>query len=154
EAVTRHIAVMTRTYAPADEQEAWWVHKMAVAAARLDRCHDQIPFDIGRARLRAAEDWDDDRTAHVDRLAALIDREPPRVVRALVKTLHGVRYLRDSLELIQNVLVTGGAINEARRDMALDLIGIPHAVREGNPSIPELSDTAAWSDWITYEIAE
>jgi hypothetical protein len=154
EAATRHIAAMTAKYAPADEQEAWWVKKMAFAAARLDRCHEQIPFDIGRARLRAAENWDDDRTEHVDRLAARIGREPRRVVRALVKSLHGVRYLRDSLELIRNVLAAGGGMNEARRSLALDLIGIDHALREDNPSLLEASETEAWGLWLAQEIAD
>src|SRR5262249_14295770 len=86
EAVAVHIEAMTAEYQPATDQQRWWVAKMAAAAARLDRCDDQIPFDLGRSRWRAFEHWDSDRSVYVEQLARKIGREPQQVVRALVKT--------------------------------------------------------------------
>jgi hypothetical protein len=151
-AVERHRKAMTVQYAPRTEQQHWLVGQMAAAAARIDRCDELRPVDLGRVQKRAEDHWDMDREADADRLAARIKRDPHRVQRALTRTRQGVTYLYICLEPLRDLLQAGGEWTEARRDRALDLIGFDPELRDANPLVPELADSQGWTELLTGEL--
>jgi hypothetical protein len=153
EAIARHLETMTARYAPADDQERWWVGKMSVAAARVDRCQALMPADLGRIRLCAAQTWDLDRQTYVEQLAARLPREPRRVIRALLGSYQGVRYVRDHWEMLQDVLETCGSLTDEQYELALNLLGVPHALRVNNDGLPTATDTEGLSQLAADEVA-
>jgi hypothetical protein len=145
EAHARHLAAMTEAYRPRTDQQRWWVAKMAFFATRIDTCHELMPLDQVRVQERAEHDWDRDRQAEAEGLAARLPRDPRKVASALRRTRHGTQYLRESLGQLHAVVAPGGAWTEARRGLALDLLGIPHELRQDNPGLPQEEDAAGWT---------
>jgi hypothetical protein len=151
-AIARHLETMSGCYAPADDQERWWVGKMSVAAARLDRCQALMPADLARLRHSAVENWDLDRQAYVEQLAARLPREPRRVCRALLGSLQGVRYLKEHWEMLQDVLSSCGTLTEDQYTLALNLLGVPPVLRVNNHELPAATDTDGLTDLAEAEL--
>src|SRR4051812_15536924 len=109
--------------------DVWLVEVVATEAVRVERCR-AVEADLReRAALRAGEFWDDDRRLAAEALARRLPSRPEVVSRELAQTAQGVELLIERWGALAAALGTR-AWSAAERALALDLLGVPRALRE------------------------
>jgi len=118
-------------YRPADDYTRWVMTRVVVATMRLDRDLAQESalrvYEARRARLS----WDADRRLAAEDLGARLPRDPARIRRRLEETLQGADWLIERWETLGRIAGSGQVWTDPQRSLAMDLLGIPVALREG-----------------------
>src|SRR5262249_7856586 len=86
-------------------------------------------------------------------LGARLSRDPQRVARALEATKQGAEWSLLHWGGLADVVETNGVWDEAQRRLALDLLGVPHVLRNGNLVLPAEDDTAGLAELAESEMA-
>jgi hypothetical protein len=129
--VERRVAAYRERLQPEDLDEEVMARQMAVDSVIGERCGKVMCSLIVRHAQRAEACWDLDRRAEAEELAAKLARDPARVCHALRATRHGCELLAERWEGLGRVLEHNGGWNDAQNALALDLLGIPHELRDG-----------------------
>jgi hypothetical protein len=149
ERVEKRMAECAAVIRPACPLEAFYVAQMAVEGVRVERCQREERALLLRRAAWAESGWDEDRRLSAEETGARLSRDPARVVRRLRQTAQGCDWLRERWQALANSLETGRPWDEARRGLALDLLGVPPALREGLT----LVDPAPGEDAVEHQAA-
>jgi hypothetical protein len=125
---------------PASPYEEWLVGEIALATARLDRCASMAVADLERTIQRASLCWEMDRRMLAEDLGARLTKEPARVARALGRSRQGTDWLIERWEALARLIKANGTWDEPQRGLALDMLGVPHEIRDENDSLPAAHD--------------
>jgi hypothetical protein len=151
--VARCTAMLTDVYKPSNVYEIKLIGDMGRAGAQLELIAKQKIGDYSRSVDRAIDHWDDDRETYVADLAARLPEDPSRVAKALRKTKQGLELLLGKWETLEAILEHRGEWTEEQRQFAYDLLGVDHALREGNPIVPAGTDQEELAALVAAEIA-
>ncbi len=132
-ALAARITDLEHDLQPADPLERSLVVLTARSSFQADRCYHLENAERSRLAERAALCWDDDRVREAEDLGATLHRNPSRVVSHLKATTQGCRWLIDRWQRLADVVRAEGEIKDARRSLALDLLGTPRDLRAGAP---------------------
>jgi hypothetical protein len=152
EAVARRTEEFMAEFQPRTPYQAFLVRQLALAAARLDRCAEMTIADVRRVRRRAHFIWDHDRRMAVEGLGARIAKDPAGVVAALRGCKQGAIWLGERWELLGLIAANTGDWTEEQRRMALDLLGIPAALREGSEMLPAPGDAEGMAELVAFQL--
>jgi hypothetical protein len=151
--VARRTAEFFAEFQPRTPYQAFLVREMALASVRLDRCAEMSILNRGRVRQRASLIWDHDRRVAVEETGAKLAKDPARVARALRGRKQGADWLIERWELLGEILKNKGAWTDAQRRLALDLLGVPVELRDGNDIVPPADDVEAMAELVADQIA-
>ena len=116
---------------PHDAFEVYLVDQVAAQSVRIDRCQHQERavrrLHAKRANLR----WDEDRRNAAEALGARLAQNPPLFARKLDGTKQGCEWLIARWEGLGAALAANGDWDAAQSSLALDLLGVPAALRNG-----------------------
>ena len=110
---------------------AWLAEQAAAETLRIERCRRQERAARALHARRAVLGWDEDRRAASARLAATLPMRPESVAHQLGRTRHGCLLLIERWEALAALLETRGIWSGPVRSLALDLLGVPRALRDG-----------------------
>src|SRR4051812_42585251 len=121
-------------YRPTTRQGEWFFRQVVACSVVIDACqaHDRTLTEY--AALRAELNWDADRAAAIEKLAEKLPMKPHVVSRQLRRSKHGAVWLFGQWTELEFTLDSGKAWGESDRSTALDLLGVPHELRD-NPAI-------------------
>jgi hypothetical protein len=114
---------------PFEVIDLWLVEDVATEAVRVERCRAMEAETRAEDARRADESWDDDRRVAAEKRAAGLARRPEVVSRELATTLQGLDLLLERWAALAAALEKRDW-NDAERSLALDLMGVPRALRE------------------------
>src|SRR5262249_10218983 len=114
---------------PFEVIDIWLVEDVATEAVRVERCRAMEAETRAEVARRAEESWDDDRRGASEKRAAGLARRPEGGARELATTLQGLDLLLERWAALAAALEKRDW-NEAERSLALDLMGVPRALRE------------------------
>ncbi len=97
--------------------------------------------------------WDHDRRVAVEEIGARLAKDPARVVPALRGRQQGADWLIERLEALGVILRNTGAWTDDQRRLALDLLGVPAELREGNDVLPPPEDVEALAELVADQVA-
>lgn len=138
---------------PTDPYESWLLAQVAVNTTLLDRCVELTVADIGRRVDRAELCWDDDRRLAAEDLGAKLSKNPGRTVAALRQTTQGADWLIERWHALGEILRTAGEWDDDQRTLALNLLGTPPELRQGNRLLPPDADPETLSHLVADQIA-
>jgi hypothetical protein len=119
---------------PFEVIDLWLVEDVATEAVRVERCRAMEAETRAEDARRADESWDDDRRLAAEKRAAGLARRPEVVSRELAATLQGLELLLERWGALAAALEKRDW-NEAERSLALDLMGVPRALREAPTAV-------------------
>jgi hypothetical protein len=151
--VARWTVLLSRAYRPTDEFEKELIGVMGRAWAQLEYIAEQKTRDEQRCRDRAIEYWDEDRRQAVEALGERLPRSPSRLAKTLIHSKHGLEWLLGKWETLEAILEHRGEWDEPQRQFAYDLLGVEHALRQGNPIVPDGTDKEELATLVADEIA-
>jgi hypothetical protein len=113
------------SYGPEGPAQEWLFERLVAESVRLDCCERRLL--VARAELaeRAAESWDDDRSAEVAELAAKLPDRPELVQPKLLQSKHGVLWLIERWGDVAADLNRRDGWTPENWFLALDLLGVP-----------------------------
>jgi hypothetical protein len=153
QAVEARAASLRPIFRPANEHEDWLVGQVALAEVRLDRCLALELAELQAATARAELAWDADRRADAAALGSTLPRDPARVAAALRATRHGAHWMIDRWGGLATALDRPGGWDDDQRALALDLLGVPTALRDHTPALPHPADAEALRALVERELA-
>ncbi len=131
EAFARRRSAWAAEYRPEGDAAGWALDQVVAASFRVEACtraFDAAVVDhVGRAGLA----WEIDRRLDAEAVASRLARDPALVLRRLESTRHGAELLAGLWTRLGQALDTDGGWTEAQRSIALDLLGVPAAFRDG-----------------------
>jgi hypothetical protein len=132
----------TAEFRPESPHEAVLVAEMALDDVRMARCGKLYYTLCDSYATRAQLCWDQDRRLEAEDLAARLRRDPARNARKLRGTRQGCELMVERWEALLRILRETGTWTEAQRSLALDLLGVPPELREGDTAVdPPMSKT-------------
>src|SRR5258708_22644806 len=129
-------------FRPESPHETVLVAEMALDDVRMGRCGKLFDILCDGYATRAQLCWDQDRRLEAEDLAARLRRDPSRNALKLQRTPQGCALMIERWEALGRILRETGTWTEAQRSLALDLLGVPPELRDGEPAVdPPLSTT-------------
>ena len=137
---------------PHDEFETWLAENIARDQVRINDIATRQAMRRCELAQRAQEHWDDDRRADALALFDDLARRPASVAARLQQSTHGCVLMAEYWETLLGGLDAGGPWDDRRREFALDLLGVPHALRTG----PTVLDAPAGAEAVPHcrQVAE
>ena len=131
-------------FRPSTFQQESLIKTLAIESVRIDRCR-RAGFQLeAQLSSRAKTSWAKDRLREAEVIYAKLHKDPARYIQDLEATSHGCFVMMDRWELLQSCLIKQGEWTDAQRSIALDLRGIPLAMRNGENDVdPETDDLTA-----------
>lgn len=129
------IALWIEDAKPSSPHESWLIEVMAIESARYRECRDKEAELREREARRAETAWDADRHAEIETLAKKLALRPSLVQAELLRSKHGIQWLKSRWEGLAESLSDPGGWTEADRELALDLIGAPLELRRGRTCV-------------------
>ena len=127
-------------YQPNTLEQEKLVETLAIESARIDRCRD-AGFGIeAKLSQRARGFWEQDRVRDAETTYAKLHRDPARWVQDLEGTSQGCLVMIDRWELLKACLIKQQVWSDEQRSNALDLLGIPVAMRDGENAVDPETD--------------
>ncbi len=130
-AVAGRTASWLKSLKPADAYQGWLVGHLATQSHRIDRCvsHETTlrTLEAERAGLR----WDEERRLDAAELGDKLARSPTLTAVRLTGTRQGCDWLISRWQGLARTLEAVGDWDDARRTLALDLLGTPPDLRDG-----------------------
>jgi len=111
--------------------EVWLADQVALESVRVERCQALERDTRARAAARASARWDEDRRLDAERDALLLAAAPALTVLQLRRTPQGCDWLAARWSELAESLRQGRDWDDARRSLALDLLGVPPQFRDG-----------------------
>lgn len=118
-----------------DTPEREWVFRlMVVSSVRLDVCLRRESLLRTHLAFRALHCWDSDRRGEAEEVGAGLRRAPAKVVARLRRTKQGCQWLLERWRLLGEALGEDLEWTDEQSVLALDLLGVPEALRDTNDS--------------------
>jgi hypothetical protein len=143
EKVKQRVAEWAAVVRPVSTLEAFYVAQMATESVRVERCQRDERVLLLRRAAWAESGWDEDRRHAAEELGARLPRDPARTVGRLRQTSQGCDWLLERWHMLAQSLQEENPWDGARRALALDLLGIPAALRDGGTPLDIDTDTGA-----------
>ena len=158
EAIRDRLAKWAPATPSGDYRRDWLVKRVVIESVRIDRCtqHEMMVREVLSRRAGTAL-WDDDRRLAAVILGDRLAKRPDRVAKQLRQTSQGCDWLLQRWEALGSALMNEGGWDGARRSTALDLLGVPHDLRDGpTPLDPEpgAPERKALADLVIAEMDE
>ncbi len=131
-AVAERVEQWIEALRPADHFQRWAVAQAAMESVRVEHCQRQEADQRALLAFRAELSWDEVRALDAAALAETLARKPALVSRQLRTTAQGCAALLGRWELLKLILIASGGWDDAQQAMALDLLGVPVALRAGS----------------------
>ena len=131
EMITERLAAWAVGYDPRTQEDCWLIEQMVLETVRIERCQQYERALLYRQVVRAEESWDDDRTLDAARLASRLPKHPTLTSIQLQRTTQGCTLLIDRWTGLLNALQPGQAWDDPLRTLAMDLLGVVPALRDG-----------------------
>jgi hypothetical protein len=131
QAVAERLDAWRGDFGPLAGHQEWLYERMVVASVRIDRCTREQSMVQSYQAERARTCWNADRQLEAGEIAAGLSRRPSLVVRRLGRTRQGCEWMIEQwgeLGLVHRVNLEW---NEAQTSVALDLLGLDPALRDG-----------------------
>jgi hypothetical protein len=142
-------------FQPESPHEAVLVAEMALDDIRLGRCGKLFDILCEGYATRAQLCWDQDRRLEAEDLAARLRRDPARNALKLQRTRQGCELMIDRWEALLRILRETGTWTDAQRSLALDLLGVPPELRDGDTAVDALVSMApADGPAFRYQVAK
>jgi hypothetical protein len=147
EALEDCLQAYTAQFHPEAPHEFVLVAEMALDDVRLKRCGKLFETLCDEYATRAQLCWDQDRRLEAEDLAARLRRDPARNAVKLQRTRQGCELMIERWEALLRILQQTGTWSEPQRSLALDLLGVPLELREGETAVdPPLLTTSFAND--------
>jgi hypothetical protein len=137
---------------PSGQIELWLVSEMGFHSAQMTRANQMVLADLERIVESAHTTWDSDRREYVENLINNLSKDCERIRSALQKSKQGAELLVERFEDLLGILKTTGTWTEVQRHMALDLMGVPAALRQGYYRLPPDADAQVMAALAQSEI--
>ena len=151
ELVGQRIAEWTAYRAPRTDRERWLVEQVALATVRIDYCNIEENALRASTSQLASICWDEERRIDAEELGARLHRNPSLTVAKLKRTVQGCGWLCERWESLERIAATNDW-NDAQRNLALDMLGVPSEFRENHDQLPSGPDTQALAKLARREI--
>jgi hypothetical protein len=125
EAIAARMSDWRGDYRPVGKAQEWHFEQLCAESVRLDACQARILAARIEAAERAAESWDDDRTAVVAALAEKLPERPEVIQPRLMQSRHGVLWMLEQWGNVAADLERCDGWNFENWFRALDLLGVP-----------------------------
>jgi hypothetical protein len=135
ETVAERAAEFTERFRPSTVDEFELVEQLAIDTVRLERCRELFVSSCENYGKRARHCWEGDRRLEAEEVAARLARDPARVSRRLRQNRQGCELLIDRWEALGRILEQTGAWTDGQRELALDLLGVPPELRDGDTAV-------------------
>ncbi len=152
EAVRQRAAGWYSSLRPWNDFDEWLVEDVASITIQIEAVTAREAALRESLIDRARFCWDEDRQSEAESLGAQLPKKPSIVVRQLRLTRHGCEWLLVRWESLARILETNGDWNESQRKLALDLLGVPESLREGDPRLH--GGTEALTKLVESQIAD
>jgi hypothetical protein len=145
EAIEERKEAWASGYLTSTPEGEWTYHQLVASSFQIDRAEASMDVHKREFAARAEHAWDEDHRLEAELVAAKMSRNPGLALRTLEASRHGAELLIDRWNRLGDALDTAGDWNEAERDRALDLLGIPADLRRGRTPVdfPEGADPIA-----------
>jgi hypothetical protein len=132
------------SFRPVGDDQEWLFERIVVDSIRVKRCQDAYLALCRQYGERARLLWNEDRRRDAAEVAAGIHRNPTSIARRLQWTAQGADLMITLWKGLLSHLDRHGEWADPHRSMALDLLGIPKALRDAEtPLDPAKGDTLA-----------
>jgi hypothetical protein len=125
EAIAERMSDWRGDYRPVGKAQEWHFEQLCAESVRLDACQARILAARIEAASRAAESWDDDRSAEIAALAEKLPDRPEVIQPKLLQSRHGVLWLLERWGDVAADLERCDGWNPENWFRALDLLGVP-----------------------------
>jgi hypothetical protein len=125
EAIAARMSDWRGDYRPVGKAQEWHFEQLCAESVRLDACQARILAARIEAAERAAESWDDDRSAEIAALAEKLPDRPEVIQPKLLQSRHGVLWLLEQWGNVAADLERCDGWNPENWFRALDLLGVP-----------------------------
>jgi hypothetical protein len=125
EAIASRMSDWRVDYRPVGKAQEWHFEQLCAESVRLDACRARILAARAEAAERAAESWDDDRSAEVAALAEKLPDRPEVIQPKLLQSRHGVHWMLEQWGNVAADLERCDGWNPENWMRALDLLGVP-----------------------------
>jgi len=136
----RRVEDWASTLGPSNPLEHWLVGRAASASLDLERLEQAEAEARQNQSVRGVHCWEIDRQIDVEELAIKLRKTPGTVSRKLRGSKQGAEWLLERWAWLLRTLDEGADWNDSQRTLALDLLGIPDAERDGLTPIDPPSD--------------
>jgi hypothetical protein len=127
-AVADQARILDKQFLPVTDYEYLIINEMALARVKLDQAAALLIANCDRAVGRARDFWDYDQTQRALRIERRLPKNP-RLAYKLAGTKQGALLMIQSWEGLAAAAVAAGDWDDPQRQTALDLLGIPLALR-------------------------
>jgi hypothetical protein len=118
----------------------------------MTRAHELLIADDDRVVQSAQRTWNSDRFEYVKDLSFRLSRDPERVAWALSRSKQGARILRSEWAVLGSILKRTGTWTQPERQRALDLLGVPRALRRAHHRLPTDADATFMARLVKTEM--
>ena len=122
-------------FGASDEVEDWALERVVAASFRIERCELAMQTLTRSTAERARLAWDQDKALEAAKHGSRLSKNPSLIVRKLEATWHGVNLMLDWWTRLDEALKAGEDWSDAQSSIALDLLGVPRALRTGRTPI-------------------
>lgn len=130
EAVRERMAEWHSSLRPFDAYQSWLLEVVAAESLRIERCRAREMAIREEAALQAEEAWDEDRRREAEEVAAGFGTNPGLAIARLRSNAAGCRLLLGWWLALGRALEAGDW-DQAQAALAMDLLGVPPALRSG-----------------------
>jgi hypothetical protein len=148
-----HKAALTARFVPTNTYESFLIGEISLSAAKIEYGEELLGVAQERAAERARTHWQFEARSRARQLCQRYSRDPARVTAALLKEPQGVAALLDFWDQLAGILQNTGTWTDGQRRMALEMIRVPHALREGSARVPEDADTETLAGIVAEQTA-
>jgi hypothetical protein len=120
-----------REIRPQTDEARFALDRAVVASLRLEQCEAAFDAMASQHLNRARDDWDADRRLDAARLLDRLSKKPVLIAAELEATPQGCELKVRLWNSLGETIDTVGVWTDAQSSLALDLLGIPPALRTG-----------------------
>jgi hypothetical protein len=120
---------------PRTDEAKFALDRAVVASFRMEQCEAAFDAMVTEHANRALDDWDGDRQLDAVRLLDTLPKKPALIAAQLESTPQGCDLKMMLWNSLGETVDTVGSWTDAQTSLALDLLGIPSAIRTGPTAI-------------------
>ena len=131
------------TFGPINESETCLVRDLVLMTVRIENCYQYESVIIDSQARSAETSWDLDREFEAAKLVDRIGRKPEIISRELTRTKQGCLIAIGQWRALASAIEERGEWTDPERSRALDLLGVPRALRDAPTILDDLKATGA-----------